>query len=214
VRPGAAGIEPFGPAEFRAATGVSRETCARFEIYAERLRHWARAINLVSRDSLDDLWRRHFLDSAQLLSFLPPAPPERPLKIVDLGSGAGFPGLVLAILGAGEVELIEADRKKAAFLREVLRATGTRAIVRPARIESLAGLEADVVTARACAPLDRLLDYAAPLLAPRGVCLFLKGKQVDRELTALRKGEKIAVERFASRSDPTGVILLIGGVKR
>lgn len=201
---------PYRAEDFARALGVSRETLARLQLYAGLLERWNRTINLVSRHSLADVWRRHFLDSAQLLSFLPPPPVDRPRRIIDLGSGAGFPGLVLAILGAGEVHLVEADRRKCAFLREVARATETRVAVHPERIEQVTDLRGDVVTARALAPLDRLLDYARALLLPEGVCLFLKGRGVDRELTALQGVSKMKIETFPSRAASDSVILRIG----
>ena len=149
------------------------------ETYAQLLERWNRSINLVGRDTIGELWQRHFLDSAQLVSFLPPPPPDRPRRVIDMGSGAGFPGMVLSLLGVGEVHLVESDRRKCAFLREVARSTGAQAQIHPVRIEHLESLKADVVTARALAPLDRLLDYAQKLLLPGGVCLFLKGRSVS-----------------------------------
>jgi 16S rRNA (guanine527-N7)-methyltransferase len=157
----------MGPEEFRAATDVSRETLARLETYAALLTKWSGAINLVGRDTLREAWQRHFLDSAQLMDLLPPLPEGRERRILDLGSGAGFPGLVLAILGAGPVTLVESDAKKAAFLREAARITGAPAEVACARIESLLPSEIlpDVVTARALAPLPKLLELAEPFLS-------------------------------------------------
>jgi 16S rRNA (guanine527-N7)-methyltransferase len=203
----------LSPEEFGAAANVSRETLARFERYAGLLEKWTRSINLVGRDSLTDLWRRHMLDSAQLLPLLPPVPAGRDRVLVDLGSGAGFPGLVLAILGAGEVHLIESDGRKATFLREAARATGAQVTIHNLRIEALPAFAADVVTARACAPLPKLLDYAAPFVRsvdagePGGAALFLKGRRVDEELTDSLEKWKMRVERFPSRSDPEGTIL-------
>ncbi len=164
----------LGPEGFCAATGVSRETLERLARYAGLLETWSRSINLVGRRSLADLWRRHMLDSAQLMELMPPAPPGRPRRIVDLGTGAGFPGLVLAILGAGEVHLIESDQKKVSFLRAAARASGAEVTIHAARIENLAPIRADLVTARALAPLPKLLAIAAPFLGadapvrPRG----------------------------------------------
>jgi 16S rRNA (guanine527-N7)-methyltransferase len=201
------------PDEFRRETSVSRETLARLERYGALLAEWNRAINLVGRGSLDDLWRRHMLDSAQLMPLLPPAPAGRRRLVVDLGSGAGFPGLVLSILGAGAVHLVEADRRKAAFLREAARRTGSDAQVHDRRIEALEPLPADLVTARACAPLTKLLAYAAPFLAAGGAAsrgLFLKGRRVDEELTEAAKAWNMAVQSFQSRSDSGGTILRIG----
>ena len=130
-------------------------------LYLELLGRWQRAINLVGPATLADPWRRHVLDFGQLLAHLPaPAGP-----LVDLGSGAGFPGLVLALLGVPEVALIESDRRKAAFLREVARATGAEVAVHAERIEVCTPWPAAVVTARALAPLPRLLPLAEPFLA-------------------------------------------------
>ena len=168
-------------------------------------------MNLVSRDSLDDLWRRHFWDSAQLLPLLPATEGE-PLVIADLGSGAGFPGMVLAILQAGEVHLIEADRKKAVFLREVARDLKLEVRIHAQRIEAIPAPFADVATARALAPLDRLASYAQAVLKDGGKALFLKGQGADRELTLLPEPERMTIEQFPSRSDPSGIILRIGGL--
>jgi len=196
---------------------VSRETLQRLESFAALLEHWNRAINLVGKNSLGDLWRRHILDSAQLLDLLPPAPGTRARVLVDLGSGAGFPGLILAILGAGSVHLVEADRKKAAFLRAAARETGTEVAVHNLRIEDLAPPAADVVTARALAPLSRLLAYAAPILGPPargGVALFPKGRSLDQELTDSRQKWMMRTEIFASRSDPEGRVVRLSGLAR
>lgn len=201
----------LGPEDFARLLGVSRETMVKLEAYAHLLERWNRSINLVSRASLPDLWRRHFLDSAQLMTFLPAPAPGRLRRVIDLGSGAGFPGMVLSLLGAGEVHLVEADRRKCAFLREVARETAASVQIHPVRIEQLESLEADVVTARALAPLDRLLDLARHLLRPEGVCLFLKGRMVERELTLLPPEPKMRIDTFRSRTAPEGVILRIGG---
>ena len=205
-------------AAFQASTDVSRETMARLQIYAGLLDKWNRAINLVARDSLADLWRRHFLDSAQLWPLLPAPPPGRPRILADLGSGAGFPGLVLAIMGAGEVHLIEADQRKSTFLTEVARATGTDITVHNCRIEDMGALSADVVTARACAPLVRLLGLAAPFLGPGSIGLFLKGRSLGGELTDSTELWKMHFDLHPSRTDPAARILrlssLIEGINR
>jgi 16S rRNA (guanine527-N7)-methyltransferase len=200
----------LGPEGFQDATGVSRETLARLELYAALLEKWNAAMNLVARSSLGDLWRRHMLDSAQLLPLLPPAPTLRRRVLVDLGSGAGFPGLVLAILGAGEVHLVEADQRKVQFLRTVAREVGSDAHIHGVRIEAMKAFEADVVTARALAPLPRLMRLAAPYLETGAIGLFLKGRRVEEELTGLPEAWTIPVERLASRSDPQGTILRVG----
>jgi len=198
------------PAGFAALTGVSRETLARLEAYAALLVQWNERINLVSRDSLRDPWRRHFLDSAQLFPYVP----ARARSLVDLGSGAGFPGLVLAILGVTGVELIESDARKCAFLREAARIANAPVTVRPARIEAVPSHEVDVVTARACAPLDRLLVMAQRFIAPHTICLFLKGERAEEELTAARRGWTMLAARHPSRADPRGVILKLEQIAR
>jgi len=201
---------PLDPAGFAALTGVSRETLMRLEAYAELLRRWSGTINLVGRDTLPDLWRRHFLDSAQLLGFVPPAAGS----LVDLGSGAGFPGLVLAILGAPGVELIESDARRAAFLREVARITKTRIAIHTARVEAVPPHPVDVITARACAPLERLIMLSQRFIGSNTRCLFLKGARVDEELTAARAAWKMTALRHRSRTDPRGVVLILDRVAR
>ena len=201
---------PLDAAGFAAATGVSRETLARLDAYRALLIAWSARINLVGRDTLADPWRRHFLDSAQLLEFVPPGA----ASLVDLGSGAGFPGLVLAILGVDGVELIEADARKCAFLREAARVTLTPIRIRHSRIEAAPASPAAIVTARACAPLPRLLVLAERFIGPDTRCLFLKGERALEELTAARQAWTMAVSCHASRAHPGGVILCLDEVRR
>ena len=201
---------PLGPEGFAEIIPVSRETLARLEAYAALLTRWSARINLIGHNTIADLWRRHILDSAQLRSHLP----DSAGNLIDLGSGAGLPGLVLAILGAPDVELVEADSRKCAFLREAARITEVAVTIRPCRIEAVPPHPVDVVTARACAPLDRLLDFAAPFLDPDSVCLFLKGERVEEELTLARKRWKMTASLCQSRSDPRGVILRLQQVAR
>ena len=203
-------MSPLGPDGFAALTGVSRETMARLEEYAQLLKRWSGRINLVSRNTLGDLWRRHFLDSAQLLPLIP----EKTRRLVDLGSGGGFPGLVLALLGVPGVELIESDRRKAVFLREAARLTNAPVKIVDSRIESAKPHVADVVTARACAPLDKLLPLAQRFIGPNTVCLFLKGEHIADELTAARRDWRMQAARLPSRADPRGVILKLEQVTR
>ena len=139
----------LGPKGFADLVPVSRETLARLEAYVDLLTRWSVRINLVGRDTLADLWRRHILDSAQLHRFIP----STAKTLIDVGSGAGLPGLVLAILGVAGVELVEADSRKAAFLREAARVTDADVTIRPCRIQAVPPHPANVVTARACAPL-------------------------------------------------------------
>src|SRR3954469_8502096 len=156
---------PLSPDEFAALTGVSRETLARLQAYAGLLTNWSGRINLVASSTLADPWRRHFLDSAQLYPLIPnPLNPMGARTLIDLGSGAGFPGLVLAIMGIEGVELVESDARKCAFLREAARVAGAKATVRNARIEAVPTHPVAVITARGCAPLDRLLQYSQRLI--------------------------------------------------
>jgi 16S rRNA (guanine527-N7)-methyltransferase len=189
---------------------VSRETLARLEAYATLLTQWSVRINLVGRDTIADLWRRHILDSAQLRRFVP----STAHSLIDLGSGAGFPGLILAILGAPGVELIEADSRKCAFLREAARIAETDVTIRQCRVRAVPPHLVDVVTARALAPLDRLLELALPFLGPKTVCLFLKGERAAQELTLARKHWTMTASLSQSRSDPRGVVLRLQQVAR
>jgi 16S rRNA (guanine527-N7)-methyltransferase len=201
---------PLDPEGFAAATGVSRETLARLEAYAGLLLQWSPRINLVAASTLGDLWRRHLLDSAQLLPLVPAAA----RSLIDLGSGAGFPGLVLAAMGVPGVELIEADARKCAFLREAARVAGAAVNIRNARIESAPAHMVDVVTARGCAPLDRLLVLAQPFIGTDTVCLFPKGAQAGQELDAARQAWEFDVTSHDSRTDPRGVILCLSRIRR
>ena len=182
------------------ALGVSRETQTRLETYVALLRSWNPRINLVSTESLRDVWRRHILDSGQLFRHLPASA----RNLVDLGSGAGLPGLVLAIMGAPDVHLVESDQRKAAFLREAARVTSTTVIIHASRSENVRAFSADVITARALAPLPKLLEMASPFIGPMTVCLFLKGGDVGDELTAARRQWIMNPQVMVSESDPTG----------
>ena len=200
----------LGPRGFAEIVPVSRETLARLEAYAALLTLWSARINLIGRSTIADLWRRHILDSAQLWPLLPASAQT----LIDLGSGAGFPGLVLAILGVPRVELVEADSRKCAFLREAARVTEVDVTIRPWRIQAVPAHPVDVVTARACAPLDRLLELAQPFLGSGSEAWFLKGERAAEELTLARKGWTMTASLSQSRSDPRGVVLRLQQVVR
>ncbi|WP_374631251.1 16S rRNA (guanine(527)-N(7))-methyltransferase RsmG [Ferrovibrio sp.] len=204
---------PLSPETFAAEAGVSRETLDRLRIYAAQLVKWTKAINLVAPNTLPDLWRRHFLDSAQLY----PLAADAPGPWLDLGSGAGFPGLVIAAMGR-QVTLIESDIRKATFLRETARQMDVPAIVRAGRIEAVdpASLSRPaVISARALASLAELLDLAAPFMGPDTLLLFPKGRQAEDELTLARESWTIDhVEMIPSRSDPAGRIIRLKGLCR
>lgn len=193
------------PEDLQKSTGVSRETLARLEIYAALLQKWQKAINLVGPATLPDLWRRHMLDSAQLFPLIPP----HARRLADFGSGAGFPGLVLAIMGAPDVHLIESDQRKCVFLDTVARETGTTVTIHRKRLEDIAGLNADVITARALAPLTKLLEYAQPLAQKDAICLFLKGQTADTELTEAKSVWYIEAETQPSATDHAASVLIL-----
>jgi 16S rRNA (guanine527-N7)-methyltransferase len=195
---------------FAAATGVSRETRDRLQAYATLLLRWSERVNLVGRNTLDDIWRRHFLDSAQLRLLIP----NSSKSLIDLGSGGGFPGLVLAILGVPGVDLVEADGRKCAFLREAIRVTGATAVLREGRAEAMTARPYDIVTARACAPLDRLLRLAERFVGPQTRCLFLKGERAEEEIAVARGAWEMEVSSRPSLADPRGVVLCLERVAR
>ncbi|MGH7123446.1 MAG: 16S rRNA (guanine(527)-N(7))-methyltransferase RsmG [Stellaceae bacterium] len=189
--------------------GVSRETLARLRTYVDLLTRWNGRINLVSASSLADVWRRHILDSGQLIRHI-----NRSTRaLVDLGSGAGLPGLILAILGVPDVHLIEADHRKAAFLREAARLTQTSVTIHAKRIDSVVPFPADVVTARALAPLSDLLASSVRFIGETTACLFLKGQGLRDELTAAQDSWIMQTQILASLADPTGHILRVEGLR-
>lgn len=243
---GAPALQIGTPAQFAAAFAVSRETLARLATYEALLRRWQTAVNLVASSTLDAIWQRHFADSAQLLGLAPTA-----RAWLDLGSGGGFPGLLLAILLAddtsdagaggdarigaaavgaarpgrcrrGRVVLIESDTRKCAFLREVVRQTGIAEAgiavdILSTRIETAATQSKvttpDVVTARALAPLDKLLALAAPFTSRGTIGLFMKGREAAREVEAARKTWMFRSALVQSRTDPAAQIVRISALE-
>ncbi len=203
--------QTYGPSEFTFETQVSRETLDRLATYVNLLTDWNERLNLVAPSTIPDVWRRHILDSAQLAPLIPP----EARTIVDLGSGAGFPGLVLAIMLADRpglrVHLVESTQKKCRFLEAVIAATGAPAEVHATRAEDMR-LKADVVTARAVAPLDRLFPLAHPFFRPGTIALFLKGRSLNDELTLATKSWTLSATPIPSRSDPSGFVLRVTGL--
>jgi 16S rRNA (guanine527-N7)-methyltransferase len=198
--------EAFGPEQFSELSGVSRETLARLNAYADLLTEWNSRHNLVSRASLQGLWQRHMWDSAQLAANIP----EQAGTLADLGSGAGFPGLVLACLLRDrlKVTLFEATGKKCDFLTAAAERMGLDGVtVVNARMEDIPASRFDVVTSRACAPLPKLLGYARRFTGPNTVCLFLKGQNLGQELTEAHKYWSMKASQLPSLSDPSGAIL-------
>ncbi len=200
---------------FAARFDVSRETRDRLALYADLLCKWTPVINLVSKSTLPDLWTRHFADSAQVLQIAGPVQG----RWADLGSGGGFPGMVVAILAAEthpglSVTCVESDQRKATFLRTVARETGVAAEVISKRIETVPPLAAKVVSARALAPLIDLIAYTEPHLAPGGFALFLKGTGQAQEIEAALASWSFQLDTFASRTDPASAILKLRSIAR
>ncbi len=194
---------------------VSRETSERLETYATLLRKWNRTVNLVSPASLPELHERHFVDSGQLWDLNHP----KDGHWLDIGSGGGFPGLVIAILAAGEhsalrMTLVESDHRKAAFLRTVALETGLSVGIKTARVEELSPQSADILSARALAPLPQLLEWTNRHRKPDGVALFPKGRTVHKEVEAARAAWNFNHVAHQSRTDPQARILEIGALNR
>ena len=190
------------------ALGVSRETHGRLIEFVACLLRWNRTVNLISKADENDIWQRHVQDSLQLTSLMNPCPD----RAIDLGSGGGFPGLVLCIATGVPFDLVEADQRKAAFLREAARLTQTPAYIHAARAETLVLEPAAIVTARALARLPQLLALAARFVAPGGACLFLKGASAKEELTAAATQWHMRTERIASRTSPGASVLRISEI--
>lgn len=188
----------------RLAPQASREALDKLKLYAARLVEWNEKFNLVAPATIPVLWTRHFLDSAQLVPYLP----KGRSTLADMGSGAGFPGLVLAVLTDHKIHLIESTGKKAQFLSAVAEELKLDVEVHNARIESLR-LKADIVTARALKALPELLGYANHLIKKESICLFPKGQKLDEELTEAAKWWKFEAEKKPSLSDPSGTVLIL-----
>jgi 16S rRNA (guanine527-N7)-methyltransferase len=203
----------FTRTRFQETLGVSHETAERLETHLKLLETWAPRINLVGPRELAHYWNRHALDSAQLAGLAPGA-----RRWVDLGTGAGFPGLVIACLLAetpgAQIDLVETNAKRVAFLREAIRATGA-----PARVylqDAAAPLPGphDIITARAFAPLPRIMEFAKPYLQGGAIGLFPKGVEVGAELAAAEAaGWRLTVEKLPSLTDPRACVLRISGAE-
>ncbi len=182
---------------------------ARLQVFADLLLRWNASLNLIAPRDAEVVRERHIEDSLQLVPLMP-AGVERG---IDLGTGGGFPGLILAIATGVPFDLIESDRRKASFLRTAALETGAPATVHCCRIEDAPLAPAPLVTARALAPLPRLLPLAARVLTPNGVCLLLKGARAEEELAAAGKDWTMKVERVPSRTSADGVVLRLTGLR-
>jgi 16S rRNA (guanine527-N7)-methyltransferase len=202
------------PEQFAVQAPIHPDSLDDYRTWDILLRKWNARINLVAPKSLPSFWQRHALDSAQVLPLIP----ETARTIVDFGSGAGFPGLAVAIEAKHKgldqtIHLIESAGKKASFLKSVSRETKIPTLIHRDRIEALPTLNADIVTARAFAPLHRLLPLAWHHLSPQGQIILLKGEAVDAEITEARRAWTFDAQQTPSLSDETGCVLKITGLK-
>ncbi len=195
--------------EFQKLTSVSRETLDKLRIYFELLKKWQRAINLVSKSTLPHAWERHILDSYQILKHVPM---DKGVW-VDLGSGAGFPALVVAMASNFDVHVIESDQRKCQFMREVSRETSTNLTIHTKRIEAIEPFKADIISARALASLDKLIELAHPFATEKTSFLFLKGQDVDAELTNAAKCWRMDAVKHSSLSSSEGCVLQLENVR-
>lgn len=212
-------LKPYSFEDLSRDLNVSRETLSALKLYGDLLIEWQSKFNLVSAKTIPDMWHRHFLDSAQILKYVEKKDPIW----LDFGSGAGFPGLVVAILlrerGGGTVHVVESTGKKARFLQEVVNCavgteTGVEVHVHQERVEKMPRLEVDVISARACASLDKLFGYGHRFAGPESIFLFPKGQDVDQELTTAAKYWNVDLDKYSSVTDPLAVILRINHLTR
>lgn len=204
----------YGPDAFLADTDVSRETLTRLEKYVALLTKWQKAKNLVAESTLADSWRRHFLDSAQMFPLIQKHVSADAISFLDIGSGAGFPGLVLSIMGLGHAHMVESNGRKCVFMNQVVRDTGATATVHNARIESLEAFPVDIVVSRACAKTTQLLEWSERFITDATELWLLKGEGAEEELTQARASWNMQIERFPSQSSSSGVILRLSRIKR
>lgn len=204
-----------GQNTFQNTMNVSRETIERLKIYESLLLKWNPAINLVGQSTISQVWIRHFLDSAQLWNLRP----KNTKTWLDLGSGGGFPGLIVAILAVEydpslSVTLVESDARKASFLLKVSQETGITPKIAIERAEKLPPAAADVISARALAPVSKIFEYVTRLSNDNTICLLSKGENHESELTAARKNWKFELQKIPSITDVNGVILKIERIVR
>ena len=200
---------------FKDRMNVSRETMERLDIYEALLKKWNPAINLVGKSTLDDVWTRHFLDSAQVLDI----GGRQTGHWVDIGTGGGFPGVVVAAMAVDaapkmQFTFVDSDLRKATFLRTVTRELGLNATTNAERIEALPPLNADILSARALAPLSKLLGYAALHLKPDGRTIFMKGGSFRNEVTESLEKWSYRSDEYSSFTDGSSVILSCGEIRR
>ena len=200
---------PLSPEDVADQLHVSRETLGRLRVYVDLLSRWQKSINLVSNASLSDVWRRHILDSGQVFAHLK----DPHASIMDIGSGAGLPAVVLAIMGAGSAKnpliCVESDERKCAFLAVAARECEIPLKILNTRLETLAPMWPRYITARALAPLDKLLDLTRNQHHDELECLFLKGARYQQELTSVANSTTMKIDIRDSISSPDSAIVLV-----
>ena len=190
---------------------LSKDQISKITAFVNILKKWSSTYNLIGPREMENIWGRHVLDSLQLIKYLPPI--QSSPTIVDIGSGAGFPGVLLSLSGYDDVHLVEKSQKKCLFLETVSRETVAPFKVHQSRIEDLPpSLKADVLTSRALADLKSLLFYSKSLLSDSGYCLFLKGDKVDQEIQNAQKQFDFNSEKIEGTSDSSNVILKVWGI--
>lgn len=187
-----------------------RETTEKLELYWRELQQWNQTFNLIGKSTQEEGWDRHILDCAQLSAFLP----DPQAVIVDFGSGAGLPGLVLSILGYQQVHLIESSNKKVQFLNHIQRMFHLPVVIHGKRAEEVDAFAADVITARAFADLSDILAYAQPFSNPKTIYLCLKGEKAGEEIEKATRRWSFQVEKSQSITSPTGTILRLRDVQK
>ena len=193
------------------AISFSKETKEKLNIYSFILKDWQKKINLVSDSTLENMWERHFIDSAQLYSLLPKQ--EKGSVVYDVGTGAGFPGMILAIMGRKDIVLCESSKKKCTFLEEVKKQTHTKVIIDNIRAELLPSNTANSVIARAVKPLEGLLKIAKPLINRKGLCIFPKGVNWKKELSIAEKFFHIDYDLVQSITSKESFIFVIKNIE-
>jgi 16S rRNA (guanine527-N7)-methyltransferase len=189
---------------------VSHETVERLSLYHDLLLKWQTKVNLVGPDTIGEAWQRHFLDSLQLLNILP----TLKCRMLDFGTGAGFPGMILAIAGVSDMHLVESDAKKITFLKEVARITKTNVSIHHGRIEQQNFSDVNVILSRACSALEKLFVFSSPFVSHGTTCLFHKGKNYSTELEDANEQWDFDSTVIPSVTDAQGVILKISNLRK
>jgi 16S rRNA (guanine527-N7)-methyltransferase len=187
---------------------ISEDEIAKLQSYVQMLLKYNQELNLIGKSTIDDIWERHILDSAQLLKYIP----NKDLVIGDFGSGAGLPAIVLSILGVKEIHLIEKSFRKCEFLRLATKISAHKIIIHQKKAEEISGLKIDIATSRAFAPLDRLIETVKPFLKPDGCGIFLKGKSFEDEINLAKQHNKFKYTAHQSLTSQESKVLLINNI--